>query len=589
MQINLDPTRWMVSFVGFVVDWMLTREWKRIALNSIPLMLLATVGVLVFAGSRIDKHKLANRYLALGEKEVADWEQSWAPSKSANGDSEQPTPIADKDKKELSRFAEVLFRRVELLEPNDRSRFIIAVTMAQRGATAQAEKLFSKLAPANRPGYAPAHAWVAQNILQQMLKNPSDSLDAKQVSHHLKEAVKWDRVPESLLLVGSELFRSLQDRDSSLALLKKAAEVNPANSLFLAQRSKSENPVLAANALAQAESYFREKLERDPNDLKSRMGLVQTLFTQGNLPEAEQVIRAGMQIEPSPELTRGLSEVYRLQFRSSLVLNGDTLSGDIQMLDTAMRTDPTNPLVVEEIAYLARVNGKSPGDELIKKLQQFLAEGKATVVTHAWISDLYLMQKNYKQALPYLEQVVSRSPATAQYLNNLAFVIDEVAPERREEALKFAQRAVQIGAAQNETSTADYFDTLAKVLLGLKRPTEAITALESAIERQPRRLDFHENIASLYEAAGNAQMAEQHRGIVQRLAEAQAIAEKAQAEAEAAQALAAATVPTPGIAASGVTAPETTATDVTAPDASVPITEESPKDAPSREEGQIEK
>ncbi len=568
MQINLDPTRWMVSLVGFIVDWMLSREWKRIALNSIPLIFLATVGVLVFVGSRLDKHKLATRYLALGEKEIAGWEQSWAPSLPADSSIGKALTADDKEKKELSRFAEVLFRRVELLEPNDRSRFVIAVTMAQRGATSQADKMLSKIAPANRPGYAPAHAWIAQNMLQR----PITAENVRLVTHHVKEAVKWDRVPEPLLLVGSELLFSLQDRDGCLSLLKKATEVNPANALFLAKRSDEfQNKVLAANSFAQADAHFRQKLEQDASDLKSRMGLVQSLFAQClntekpdsetvtlNLAEAEQVIRAGMQLQTSPELTRGLSEVFRLRYRSSLKQIGDSWSGDLQMLDTAMRTDPSNPKVVEEIAYLARVNGKSPGDELIKKLQQFLAEGKATVVTHAWISELYLLQRNYKQALPYLEQVVSRSPTSAQFLNNLAYVLDEIAPERREEALLLAKRAVQLGAAQLEPSTADYYDTLAKVLVGLNRRTEAITALESAIELQPGRKDFHQGVVSLYEAAGNQQMAEQHRLVIQRITENEARATKAQSESEAATAN---------------SATADLAPDAVAPDVSVPNTE----------------
>lgn len=523
MQINLDPTRWMVALVGFVVDWVLTREWKKIALNSIPLMFLALVGILVFAGSRLDKHKLAQRYLALGEKEIAEWEESWAPSKPADDKANKTVKLPDSpEKKELTRFAEVLFRRVQLLEPNERSQFVIAVTMAQRGATSQAEKMLSKIAPNNKPGYAPAHAWIVQNMLQR----PINEENIRLVVHHLKEAVKWDRVPEWLLLIGSDLFFNLKDQDACLDLLKKATELNPANSIFLAQRSTFfENLVLAQSSWKQAETYFRSEMERDPTNLKARLGLSHTLLDLNRFDEAEQVVRVGMEMEPSPALTRELSEVYLRRYRKSLKRDGENCTCDLQMLDAAMRTDPTNAAVGEEIAKLARFNGTLPSQDLIKKLQEFLAEGKATAATHVWISELYLIQKNYKQAMPHLEQVISRLPNSAQHLNNLAFIIDEIAPERREEALGFAQRAVQI-----DPRSADYYDTLAKVLVGLDRRTEAITALESAIERQPQRKDFHVNIIKLYEADGNTSMAEQHRVVVQRITENEARLAKAQAE-----------------------------------------------------------
>ena len=432
-----------------------------------------------------------------------------------------------KEKKELSRFAEVLFRRVQLLEPNERSQFVIALTMAQRGATSQAEKMLSKIAPENRPGYPPAHAWIAQNLLRQ----PITDQNVKLVTHHLKEAVKWERVPEILLVYGSELFFRLNEQQLSLDLLKKATEVNPANGVLLYQRSMQlKNVVSAEQSAKQADAYFRSELERDSNNLSARMGLVQILSSEGKFDDAETVIRAGMQVTSAPELTRGLSEVFRLRYLTSLKQQGETWTGDLQMLDTAMRTDPTNPMIAEEIAKLARLNGKSPGDELIKTLQQFLAEGKATAATHAWISELYLIRKQFALALPHLEQVVSRLPNSAQYLNNLAYVLDDIAPERREEALKLAQRAVQV-----DPRSADYFDTLAKVLTSLNRRTEAITALESAIERQPARKDFHIGIVALYEATGNLPMAEQHRAVIGRIAEFEAKAEQAkasQAEAE---------------------------------------------------------
>lgn len=535
MQIELDPTKWLVSFGGFMVDWMMTREWAKIGLTSIPLMFLVSVGGLVFWGSRIDKHQLAARYLALGEKEIAEWEQAWAPEKSSN---KTPTEVTvktdpsalgafstgsreatdlekpDSEKKELSRFAEVLFRRVQLLEPNERSQFVIGVTMAQRGAVGQAQKMLSKIAPDNRAGYAPAHAWIAQNLLREPITDENVSV----VKHHVIEAVKWDRVPESILLFGSELLLRLGDRDGCLNLITKAAEANPANYLFLLTRTHQlDNKVLAEYASTQSQAYFQGNLDRDPNDLKSRLGLIQTLAANLKLNEAEQVVRAGMQIAPSPELTRGLSEIYRLRFLTTLKQSGSTWEGDLQMLDSAMRTDPTNPMIGEEIAKLTRLNGTSPGEELIEKLQQFLAEGKATAATHAWISELYLVRKNYKQALPHLEQVVTRLPNSPQYANNLAYIIDEVAPQRRQEALVLAQRAVML-----DPRSGDYYDTLAKILAGLDRRTEAITALESAIERQPNRKDFHERIANLYSETENAAMAEQHRMIVKRLAEKEA-------------------------------------------------------------------
>ncbi len=556
MSVNLDPTRWMVAFAGFVVDWIMTREWKRIAITSIPLLFLVTVAGLVYWGSRLDKHKLAARYLELGEKEIADWESSWAADAPTEKASNKPTDNSAKPAeniakegdpspadsqaaaenkdtagedsgskpKELSRFAEVLFRRVQLLEPNERSQFVIGVTMAQRGATGQARKMLSKIAPDDRPGYAPAHAWIASNLLRQ----PITQENIKVVKHHIKQGAKWDRVPEQVLLVGSNLFLQTGERDTAIDLMKRAADRNALHHLGLVQVAKLvENKVLLENSALEGEKYFRSELEKDANDLPKRLALVQLLAITGRLDEAEQVIQAGIEIQPAGELTRGLSEVYRLRFLKSLQQDGSNLSGDLQMLDLAMRTDPTNPMIAEEIAKLARFNGKSPGNELIEKLQQFLAEGKATAATHAWIAELYLERGNYAKAKPHLEQVVTRLPNASQCLNNLAYVIAEIDPKSIDSALAMAQRAVQI-----EPNKADYFDTLAKVLVVMNRQTEAITALESAIELSPERKDFHENVAKLYDATQNADMAARHRSVITRIEEWEAKNKAAQSAAQ---------------------------------------------------------
>ncbi len=560
MQINLDPTRWLVSFAGFVVDWVMTREWKRIALNSIPLLFLFTVAGLVFWGSRLDKHKLAQRYLELGEQEIAGWESSWAPDRAAErlaaesktasltqareaakadgtsankplsadtnsaasntaasnaaagsqeSDKDNSKPDKDKSTTELSRFAEVLFRRVQMLEPSERSQFVVAVTMAQRGAIGQARKILAKIAPDDRAGFPPAHAWIASNMLRQPIDRASEAI----LFHHVKEAVKWDRVPEQVLLVGGQRLLNRKDTPAAIELFNRAAEANPSNYLVLMQLSKLiDNKLLMEESSRKAEAIFRNAVAKEPYELAPRLSLIQALAISDKLDDAQQVIQDGMQQSDGPELKRALSEVYRLRFLKTMKQEGESWAGDLQMLDLALRTDPTNAMVGEEIAKLAGLNNASPGDELINKLRQFLSEGKATAATHAWIAELHLKRKNFQQALPHLEQVVTRLPNSAQYLNNLAYIMVDVAPDRLEEAVQYAQRAIKI-----DPRISDCYDTLARVYKAQNRRTEAIAALESAIERAPDRSDYHEKVAALYAESGNTAMAEQHYKMIEKI------------------------------------------------------------------------
>ena len=360
-------------------------------------------------------------------------------SKPKSGDA------SEEDKRKLSRFAEVLFRRVQLLEPSERSQFVIAVTMAQRGAVGQARKMLAKIAPDNRPGFAPAHAWIASTMLEQ----PIDPAAEPILFHHVQEAVKWDRVPERVLLVAGQLMLQRKEVNSGVALFKRAAEVNPKNYVLLLQLADAiGNKLLREEVSKRAEEIYRGALAANSYELEPRLMLIQFLAITGRLDEAEEIVQEGLKQSPAPQLTRAHSEIYRLRFLKTLKIEGSTISSDIQLLDTAMRIDPTNPMVGEEIAKLANFNEASPGDELIEKLQQFLSQGQATAATHAWIAELYLKRERFDKALPHLEQVVTRLPTAAQYLNNLAYILVDIAPNRLDEALAMAQRAIQISPRQ---------------------------------------------------------------------------------------------------------------------------------------------
>jgi tetratricopeptide (TPR) repeat protein len=529
MQLQLDPTKWMVSFVGFVADWVISREWSRVGVASIPMFFLMFVISLVFMGSRLDSRLLASKYLELGDSEIADWEASWTGARANKDAKVKPNkPIAPQDpesaetKKELSRFAEVLFKRVQILEPNNRSQFIIALTMAQRGAIGKANRMLHKIAPDDRPGYGPAHAWIAESLLREFQqKNLALTAESfRLVKHHLDEAMKWDHVPESLLAFGSEFMWAVGDKEKALRMLERAAEINPAMHLMAAKRSfivvdeakrmQVDPPPIATRiyeyAAPKAIEHFEQRVSQEKSDAHLRISLAEAYAVNERLDDAEKTLVEGKQFKDSPKYSFALSEIYRQRFRKSVQLVGDKSTGDMQLLEVAFRTDPSNPLVVEEIARLARINGPTPGNELISALQDFLAQGKATAVTHALLADVYLLRKNYAPSIPHLEQVVTRLPNSAQYMNNLAFVLVEVDPKRLDEALMLAQQAVQI-----TPRAADYHDTLAKVQIAMGRTKEAISSLETAIELQPYRIDFHTTIAQQYLLVGNEDMAKQHR------------------------------------------------------------------------------
>lgn len=83
-----DPTRWLISLAGFIYDWIITREWSRSLLCFLPVFLLVGIVVAAASGNWRDRDRLAQWYLELGDEEIAEWEQSWAPAAGGEAESE---------------------------------------------------------------------------------------------------------------------------------------------------------------------------------------------------------------------------------------------------------------------------------------------------------------------------------------------------------------------------------------------------------------------------------------------------------------------------------------------------------------------
>lgn len=536
--MELDPVNWMVSLTGSIFDWILTREWKKIASNAKPLILLGVVGGLVIWGRNLDRDRLADWYRQLGDQEIAEWEAAWAPdveasavaggSKAVDAEAESnpaeinqtaantPTSGKSDSKPEVSRFAEVLFRRAQTLAPSNRGQWVIAATLAQRGALSQARAMLSKIAPDDREGYPPAHSLLAQLMLDEFRKKPTREM-LSQLNHHVATARSWGRVPIDLLRVGSDLAALSGDRNESLKYLTQSAERDPDYYYLLAQRAMQfDNARLRDSAIAKTREHLQQELAQNPKDSKIRLKLAEVYSWTGELEQAEKLLAEGAEIERTAEIARGLSEVARLRYVASKVSNDGMLSANMSLLQRAMQHDPTNPKVAEEVAWLIKSHGQDAPESLKNQLESFLAEGKATTITHALLSEHHLSRQDLRSAIPHLEQVVLREPAGAPYLNNLAFVLAELHPDRLEEAQGYAQRAIAAALASGKPNE-DYYDTLATILSKRGMVLEAITAYETAIEINSRRVDFHQRVAAAYRKTGNENMADKHEQVIQRL------------------------------------------------------------------------
>lgn len=562
MQINLDPTKWLIAIAGLVNDWIFSRQWSQIFLYSIPGFILIGLATAVFTGGLLNKTALRDRYIQLGQAEMERWQAQLGQvglkdvankeMDAASPEPSQPSEAADKsepdvastadasatksentsDSTQLSPYAEMLFRRAHLLEPSSETQFVIGATLWQRGVIPSAKQTLQKIAPANARGFAPAHAILAKICRDEFAKTRQPAL-IDEFQNHAKWAVEWKHTFPEVLLEQTNLLWQKRKFEESLNYLQQATKSHPDFYVLLVERAKAAGQnVIAQVTRKEAIAHFEAELEKDPKSEKTRILLAQLQVLEPDGDQAaETTLMEGLsKLTSSKVLARALSEVYRIRFTRSLE-KGKTEKVDLNLLERALQIDPTNPEIAQTVAAMLN-NGIQANDQLGEELNRVLASGQATMATHAILSEYRLQKGDLNAAKTHLEQVYKMAPMSVKYANNLAYIY---AKERRlADAEKTAVQTlalIQANGAQREPFVDELLDTLGMIYQAQDKSTEAISAYEACIKLNPKRIETRGRLVTLYRKTGNEGVAKAHEETIKAIEKASAEA-KAQDEAE---------------------------------------------------------
>jgi tetratricopeptide (TPR) repeat protein len=501
----------MISLFGFFTDWLISRDWRRTLLVLLmPLSLLLFIAITGIAGGLMNKEVLAQRYLNIGEAELAELGDDWAYDLKL--DDKVQTEVTGNETK-IARFTAAVFKRAQQLDQgSQRVKFVIGAILAQQGLIDNAIAIMNSLAPNDRAGYLPAHAWLASYLLG---KSKSDAPEGV-LSHHLSKSIKWEQVPAKLISEASR--RASLGQENSLDLATQAAEKDSAYEGALLRLAIREGNVKSANHTADKILARLESKYKDGSATASELiDLAEAYFYQKRIEDAVKVLESGRRdprlASDHPRLRRTLSELFRVRFVNSLQMNSGGFTADMGLLDAALKFDPSNPSVAEEVAKLARIGGDAkPNDALIEKLNEFLAEGKATHITHAWIAEAYLLRDQWEKAIEHWNLILMREPNYAKAHNNLAYALALRYPERMQEALEHSKKAVSLAPLD-----ADCRDTLAYIYLKTDKLTEARSEIEYAIELKPGEIELHKRAIEIFETLKDTSAAKAHMKRVETL------------------------------------------------------------------------
>ncbi len=234
-----------------------------------------------------------------------------------------------------------------------------------------------------------------------------------------------------------------------------------------------------------------EKLE----PAKRKVQEAELAFAVGNLYSA---------VEQYPAAERWYRRLLALQpgrFESlAVVLAQQGRAGKaIELCRNAAQSDHTaRPAVTLALALLA---GKPSAEDFRLAepvLTEAAADHKDDVELLSAVASVRVVQQRLDEAVGMFRQVLALKPADVGTLNNLATLLAEQ-PDKRQEALEYVDRAIQIAGPQ-----PGLLDTKGMILVFQKKPDEAVPLLEEAAAGPQSDPRYHFHLAVAYDRAGEA-------------------------------------------------------------------------------------
>jgi putative PEP-CTERM system TPR-repeat lipoprotein len=272
----------------------------------------------------------------------------------------------------------------------------------------------------------------------------------------------------------------------------------------------------------QAVNTFNRLASLQPQAPKPLLSLAEAYVAAGDRPAAQQSLRRALAVAPdfvpaqqrliAMEMQATRSDAALKIARTMQAQHADSpagfeVEGDIHA--AGKKWDPS------AAAYRQALK-RQPSGQTARKLHGTLVAGGKRADAAAFAADW--MKRNPKdsaflfhlanmsiharelpQAEKHLQDLVALEPDNAAALNNLAWTTAQL---HKPGALEYSQKATRL-----VPNNAEYMDTMATILAGEKQLDKAVDVQKKAVALEPRNDALRLNLARLYVAAGEAELA----------------------------------------------------------------------------------
>jgi len=197
-----------------------------------------------------------------------------------------------------------------------------------------------------------------------------------------------------------------------------------------------------------ARKSVEDALKIDPSDLRALEALKETYLAQKNAPMALQKVKEYAASQPKSAPVQ--------DFLGLMLLSQGSRAEARTAFAAAIATDPKYVQADLALAQLDAAQGNINAAK--KRLETVLATDAGNPTAQLWLGIIQEKTGDRGAAIELYRKVAQANPGSAQALNNLAYLLSEVA-NKPDEALKYAQEAVELVPEQPA-----YCDTLGWIL-----------------------------------------------------------------------------------------------------------------------------
>jgi tetratricopeptide (TPR) repeat protein len=379
----------------------------------------------------------------------------------------------------------------------------LALTVEALGQGERAAMLMAELAPANRPGYGPAHLWRAGREL--MKPNPS-ARDRALAEAHLLQALDGeleDRDVAHALL--GKLYLARGQLVEAQQHLLRAVKTRPHLRLNLAQLYARRGDRERARREADlAIGYFRARAKADLYEHRFRLLWAEATAFVEDFPGAVAILEEGLSATGARDYRTALAGVY--------VTWHDFLSRDrkvkleeqLALLERGLHHDPANLGVLNRLLAAIKVHGDR-ADRARAALRGLLARGKVPAPVHFALGVDAWERGQAAEARVHWERAYQLDPLVPVVGNNLAWLLAHSKPPDLPRALKMINLVIE-----HSPRNLEFRETRGQILARMGRWKEALADLEAVLPRSPSNPKLHAALADVYRHLGVPAMAAEH-------------------------------------------------------------------------------